>query len=363
MTTHTIGGRPGAGGERRGTATTLKSPYPYFGGKSRVADLIWSRFGDAPNYVEPFFGSGAVLLQRPHPPKTETVNDLNAFICNFWRAVKHDPAAVAEHCSFPVNENHLHSVHRWLVLKVGEDGLRAKLDADPDYFDPLVAGRWVWGACAWIGSGWCSDPRKKAAARNAGQGINRQLPHVGDAGRGIHRKLPHVGDAGRGIHRKLPHVGDAGRGAALLAYIEDLSARLHGVRVCCGEWDRVLGPSVTFRHGITAVFLDPPYAEEAGRADGLYANDDLHVSHAVREWAIANGTNRQLRICLAGYEGEHDLPESWECVEWKTRGGYGSQRQDGENENPHKERLWFSPYCIKPARVRTLFDALEEAKP
>jgi DNA adenine methylase len=63
--------------------TTLKSPYSYFGGKSRVAELIWKRFGDTPNYVEPFFGSGAVLLGRPHPPKTETVNDLNAFICNF----------------------------------------------------------------------------------------------------------------------------------------------------------------------------------------------------------------------------------------------------------------------------------------
>lgn len=322
--------------------TPLRAPYPYFGGKSRVAGLIWKRFGDPANYVEPFFGSGAVLLQRPTPPKTETVNDINAFICNFWRAVKADPAAVVEHCLFPVNENHLHSVHQWLVLKVTEDGLKAKLDGDPEYFDPIVAGRWVWGACAWIGSGWCADPRKKAAMRDAGQGINRQLPHVGDAG--------------QGINRKLPHVGNAGRGESLLAYIADLSARLQGVRVCCGEWDRVLGPSVTFRHGITAVFLDPPYAEEAGRAEGLYSNDDLQVSHSACEWAIANGENRELRICLAGYEGEHKFPATWECVEWKTRGGYGSQRQEGENENPHKERLWFSPHCLKPRSTQpTLF--------
>lgn len=29
----------------------LKSPYPYFGGKSRVADLVWKRLGDPMNYV------------------------------------------------------------------------------------------------------------------------------------------------------------------------------------------------------------------------------------------------------------------------------------------------------------------------
>lgn len=42
----------------------LQSPYPYFGGKSRVADLVWARFGVVRNYVEPFFGSGALLLAR-----------------------------------------------------------------------------------------------------------------------------------------------------------------------------------------------------------------------------------------------------------------------------------------------------------
>lgn len=43
----------------------LKAPFPWFGGKSTVADLVWQRFGDVPNYVEPFFGSGAVLSLLP----------------------------------------------------------------------------------------------------------------------------------------------------------------------------------------------------------------------------------------------------------------------------------------------------------
>ena len=50
---------------------------PWFGGKRRAAPLVWERFGAVANVVEPFFGSGAVLLGRPdwQPGMTETVND------------------------------------------------------------------------------------------------------------------------------------------------------------------------------------------------------------------------------------------------------------------------------------------------
>lgn len=30
----------------------LRSPFPWFGGKSRVSDLVWDHFGDVANYVE-----------------------------------------------------------------------------------------------------------------------------------------------------------------------------------------------------------------------------------------------------------------------------------------------------------------------
>jgi hypothetical protein len=35
----------------------LKAPFPWFGGKSRVAPLVWERFGDIAVYAEPFAGS------------------------------------------------------------------------------------------------------------------------------------------------------------------------------------------------------------------------------------------------------------------------------------------------------------------
>lgn len=89
----------------------MKAPFPWFGGKSRVQVQVWERFGDVRNYVEPFAGSLAVLLGRPSEPKIETVNDLDCWIANFWRALAADPEQLAHHADWPVNEADLHARH------------------------------------------------------------------------------------------------------------------------------------------------------------------------------------------------------------------------------------------------------------
>lgn len=48
---------------------------------------------------------------------------------------------------------------------------------------------------------------------------------------------------------------------------------------------------------------------------------------------------------LCGYEGEHAMPASWQCIPWKAKGGYGNTRKDGTNENSERERVWFSFHC------------------
>lgn len=334
----------------------LKAPFPWFGGKSSVAHLVWDRFGNVPNYVEPFFGSGAVLLNRPHAPRTETVNDLDCLVANFWRALQHDPDGVAEHADNPVNEADQHARHFWLCH---QEEFRERMKIEPEFYDPKIAGWWVWGQCIWIGAGWCKSQRPNLG--DAGNGINRQLPHLGNAGTGIHRKRPHLGNAGKGINRQLPHLGDAGTECLgdltsgtpsrqhLLNYMGELAARLRNVRVCCGDWSRICGPSPTVKHGITGVFLDPPYADEAERTDDLYASDDGQVAHEVRKWALEWGDDPRMRIALCGYEGEHEIPDTWECISWKARGGYGSQGDEkgkGRN-NSGRERIWFSPHCLR----------------
>ena len=308
------------------------APFPWFGGKSAVAPQVWEALGNVAHYVEPFFGSGAVLLQRPHSAKFETVNDIDGLLSNFWRAVRSDPQAVANHADWPCNEADLHARHLWLVGQ--RDCLTEKLMGDPAYFDAQAAGWWVWGSCNWIGSGWCSGQGPWIALDGEIKD-SRQLPHLSSA-QGVNRKLPHLSE-GRGVNRKL--------------FIEDwffsLSDRLRDVRVACGGWDRVTGPAVRDAGGgVTGLFLDPPYSSGEHSID--YAAGQVDVARDVFAWCAANGADPSLRIVLAGYAGEHDDLESmgWQAFAWKARGGYGSQGDGRGRENSERERLWLSPHCF-----------------
>ncbi len=293
----------------------LKAPFPWFGGKRRVADKVWGRFGDVPNYVEPFAGSLAVLLERPHQPHIETVNDKDGFIANFYRALAADSVGVAKWCDYPVNEIDQHARHKWLVVRRGS--LTKKLLADPHYYNVKLAGWWVWGLCMWIGGAWCVKETYR----------KKQRPHLSSAGMGVHQR----------------------RSQSLEQYLQDLSNRLRHVRVCCGDWKRILGPNPTEKLGITAVFLDPPYGDE--RYPDLYGVDDIKLYLKVRDWAIEHGDNPKLRIALCGYDTELFMPDTWTCLKWKAQGGYGNQAKGNTKmkENAKKEVVWFSPYCLTPS--------------
>ena len=294
----------------------MKAPFPWFGGKRQCADIVWQHFGDVANYVEPFFGSGAVLLARPHWPftatRTETVNDVDCYVVNFWRAMQRDPEAVCDAADNPVFEADLHARHAWLHRQTGRI---EQHKVDPDYYDARVAGYWGWGLSSWIGDNFC-----------------RPKPQ---------HSMPHLGNPGKGEESEAVPGGCADRRARLLAYFQQLADRLRGVRVCCGDWTRILGPSPTHQLGLTGVFLDPPYDVEGTG----YGTDSSGISGAVREWCKANGDNPLLRIALCGYVDEKhgdDLP-GWECVAWKAGGGYNNL---GDGANRKRERIWFSPSCI-----------------
>jgi site-specific DNA-adenine methylase len=290
----------------------LQAPFPWFGGKSRVAHLVWERFGDVPNYVEPFAGSLAVLLGRPQwgGDRSELVNDADCYLSNFWRALKENPRGVLEAADWPVNEADLHARHSWLCA---QEEFRRRMLTDPKYCDVRIAGWWLWGICAWLGGGWCRTP---------------------------YQRRPSLGH--RGI-LKLS-IRDAWR-ENVEQWMLRLSERLRWVKVCCGDWRRVLTPLATIGAGVTGVFLDPPYSAEADRDRGIYGAEDLRVAHDARQWAIDHGQDLRLKIALCGYEGEHDMPDDWECVAWTAHGGMAYRGNGRGKENKHRERIWFSPSC------------------
>ena len=303
----------------------MNTPFPYFGGKRSIASDVWARFGRPTQYIEPFCGSAAMLLSAPEPASLEVVNDANGFIANFWRAVKHQPGAVAEWADYPVSHIDLGARHRWLMEH------RSDLDAlhDPDWpGDAKIAGWWLWGQCAWIGSGWCE--------------WTGQVPHVSNAGRGVQAlgKVPHVSDAGMGVQAlgQVPHVSNAGMGHLLTSggrtawrWLHALAARLGRVRVVHGDWQRCLNHH--YGGSDTAVFLDPPYEGY----EGLYRAGS--VAAAVAAWAQAHP---HLRIALCGHVGDYELP-GWAVQTWtRTRPTYGSTKTTAA------ECVWYAPACLDP---------------
>ncbi len=319
----------------------LRAPFPWFGGKSRAADLVWRALGDVANYVEPFAGSAAVLLARPHVGRCETINDADGMVANFWRAVTAAPDDVARHADWPVNEADLHARHAWLIAR--RESLTERLIADPEWFDARIAGWWCWGACAWIGDGWCSAP-------------SRKIPNISTEGRGVHgpsRQLPHLSHTGMGVHapRRGRAVGtDHVDVVSVRDWMDKLSARLRRVRVACGDWRRVVASPSTLiptslpTGSVCGVYLDPPYSD--GNADYAVGGTRSPISADVRAWCEKHEGDRRMRIILSGYEGEHDdlQRRGWRVEEWRTKGGYSSQ--GGENVNQRRERLWLSPHCL-----------------
>jgi DNA adenine methylase len=311
----------------------MKAPFPYFGGKSRVADIVWERFGHVRNYIEPFAGSLAVLLERPLPFKgIEIVNDADGLLTNFWRSMCEKPDDVVRYADQPVNEAELHAKHLWLVRN--RNTITEKLMADPHWCDPLAAGWWVWGISAWIGDGWCS-----------GEGPWTEID-------GVFVKT----NLKNGVHRKLPCISPKGTnrptGIQCLQAVKD---RVKKVRVICGDWGRAVTNSAMVFDGSTpcGIFLDPPYSTSAGWCGDIYAvNND--VASDVRRWCILNGSREELRIALCGYEGEHEELEKhgWTVFSWKTKGGYGSQSDGKGRDNSERERIWFSPHCLNSPQIK-----------
>jgi site-specific DNA-adenine methylase len=371
---------------------SLAAPFPYFGGKRRAAEIVWGALGDPSGYVEPFAGSAAVLLARDlRGRRVETLNDADGWLVNAWRAIQHDPAAVAVAAYGPVTEIDYHARLAWLHERRTAE-LVQWLEGDPENHDPKAAGWWLYVLSCGIGDPFGGGPWRvidgklrdtratqdrasiadsrelphlgdagKGVNRglphlvNAGKGVNRGLPHLVNAGKGVNRGLPHLVNAGKGVNRELPHLGDAGKGA-LTAYLERLAARLSRVRITCGSWERVVKPSVVRAgaggDGTRAVFLDPPYTTSGD----LYAHgcDTGAVSAAVQEWC--READPSLRIVLAGYDDEHDtlIERGWQRVAGKAGGGAGySVRSD----NGKREGLWLSPSCVSVSGQLGLLEA------
>jgi len=269
--------------------------FPYFGGKRRAAAQVWTALGTVDRYIEPFFGSGAVLLGAPVRPKSELVNDLSHHVANLWRSLQQDPEQVWRVASAPCSEVELKARVSWLKTWQPPDF------SDLSSCDPYAAGVWLWIACVDIGRG--------------DGGLNRS-----DYGKGI---------KGYDFNR---------------TWFDSVCDRIARVQVLSGDWSRCVVASTIREKAapLIGIFLDPPY----GEGSVPYEDRTGTVARDVWQWAVLNGDNPRLRIVVAGYEDGRTLPSGWTTIERTEHGGYGNK-----NGNRFRERLWCSPHCHSPETI------------
>jgi len=301
----------------------LKAPFPYFGGKRRLAGKVWDRLGDPMVYAEPFLGSAAVLLARPGFARCRTLRELvcdrNGLVVNFWRAVKLDPEGVAAHVDNPLFQPDLTAWNRKLIEWA--DGNADRLSNDVDYHDVEAAGRWAWGQIIFLGAGWC------ARTASGGVGDKRTKPRPG------------------GLLSKNVMSGER----TIIGEITRLHERFRDVVVVSSSWENCVTPAfidggenIRGRKVSVGVFLDPPYRRDT-RVDNIYATDRAEkesarcVATESYEWAVENGNTYRIAYCCQ--VDDFPVPEGWT---FETGPMIGHRKDRSERT----DMVMFSPTCV-----------------
>ena len=351
---------------------SMTAPFPYFGGKRRLASTVWEYLGDPVVYAEPFAGSLAVLLARETAGSREIVCDTNGHISNFWRALRADPCEVAWWADYPTVHQDLRARHLWLLDWARANS--AKLSEDPEYYDTKAAGWWVWGISNWVGAEWCVQPspankRPHAGTKRGGVGCSIQRleypvadegrPYVSgtSGGRGVSsqrlavpsdvRPFVHNSGSGQGVQTtSLAHPVDGyPNGARLLDWFYQLAARLSRVVVLNRSWESAVTPTLLqqTRSGAkpsVGIFFDPPYKTDE-RKHGLYSSDfdgsSSSVSEACYEWSLEHGEKFAIAFCCQA--GDFEFSKRWTRVE-QSMGGIRL-----ESRKHRREVVYFSPRC------------------
>jgi len=316
---------------------TYKPLFQWFGAKARVASVVWTRLGDVDHYVEPFFGSGAVYFLAPKKHKKATINDVDCYIVNFFRTLKNEPFRLAKevmYCS--VAQAEMRARHYELTAK--RSLITSKIQGDPEYYNLKYAAWWVYTLSAWIAGHftenkgvwtsingfWCFDDKGIGEYH-----VYNQAPQL-TSRNGIVKYFN---------ESYIENVID------IYKMMLDYRDMLVPARIICSDWKDAVRDAILRNDKSVGIFLDPPYDQRL-LEEALYIKHGT-VSSEVRDWAVENGN--KYRIALCGYEGEHEMPPDWEVYAWTATGGYSNM--GGRNTNRFRERIWFSPQCIKVKEI------------
>lgn len=248
-------------------------PFPYYGGKTRIASRIAELLPEHLHYVEPFAGGLSVLLAKA-PARMETVNDLDGDLMTWWRVLRERPEELVRACALTP---HSRAEHEAAYGDLG--GL-----------DEIERARRVW---------------VRLSQGRAGTLKKTGWRHFVDAA------------ASRG---SMP-----GNLAGYLDRMLACAARLHEVSL--ERRDALEVVQAYGRHRSTLLYVDPPYLGSTGRARNY--RTEMMGEQAHRELAAALRSARAT-VVLSGYASDlySELYKGWHSTELPASTTQGSGTAD-----------------------------------
>lgn len=299
--------------------STARSPFPWFGGKQKLADDILALFPAHNVYVEVFGGGGSVILSKS-PSTLDVYNDVDDGLVCFFQCLRDEPERLValleltpysrsewQRCRETWTDSSLDPVERarrWYVV------------ASQSFGGMVAHGREGWGAtlrAAGGPAGWKAD-RHPNGERHHGRGWGGERlgrMHLSRAASTANR----IDNIWRFVERMR------------LVQIENLDWR-----ACIDRYD----------HADTLFYLDPPYVPTTRRAGGynheLTAEDHADLVRCVLEMegvAIVSGYDHELYEPLVSRGG-------FTCHEFSVWSTAGRRSEDAARDK-RVEVVWASP--------------------
>lgn len=247
------------------TSPILKYP----GSKWSIADWIVASLPPHDTYLEPFFGSGAVLFNKA-PSRIETINDIDHSVVNLFKVIREHPEELAM----------LLEVTPW----AREEYYRSYDRTD----DPIEAARrflvrtWqAFGVKTYCNTGWRSDI----------QGRSTSCPK---------------------------------QWSNLPAMVWDVAQRLMEVQIECQPALKLLD---RYRFANVCIYADPPYVLSTRRGKKIYRCEMLDDEHAELLDALDQHPGP---VLLSGYDNDLYVKrlKHWARQSMTAQAEFGLQRQE-----------------------------------
>ena len=285
------------------TYRPVSPPFAWYGGKQMLAQWIVAQFPPHTRYIEPFGGSGAVLMAKP-PCAWELFNDLDDGVVGFYRVVQDPDLAPRLQQTAALTPWSRRLYHQWLRTW-------------PDHPDPVVrAARWWYvQRAAFSGGGQKSTPNSWS--------INGQT--TGDLPAKVATWI-HTWENLPAVHQRWLRV-----------LIEHRDAR-----DLMDRWD---APDVLW-------YLDPPYDPTQRNPRHRYHHDVTATTHT--EWADRFQELRGM-VVLSGYPGSYPQLEQagWQRIDRAVVSAAVYRRDTPRTADQRVESLWLNPAAQAARREAT----------